>query len=99
MKLKNIDHKELIRNIGRILLSNKIIVTSAIILGVGVLVLQRIIMLTDPSVDKKHLKEQLSIVEEVKFNDEAIEQITKLNDTNINITSDFTDRNNPFVDR
>ena len=98
MKLENIDYQEALRKAGHFILENKIIVTSVLMLSIGVFVLQRINGLTEPEVHQGHLQSQLNSVEEVTFDEKAIEQITELNETNINITSDFTDRNNPFVD-
>lgn len=98
MKLERVDYRELGKRIGNILLVNKVVITAVVMLAVGVLVLQRINQLTEPEVDSAHLKEQINSVDEVVFDEEAITQITELQETNIEITSEFTDRDNPFVD-
>jgi hypothetical protein len=92
------NYREIIKRIGVFLAKNKIIVTSLVILAVGLFVLHRISILTHPEVDQKHLNEELSKLQGVSFDEEAIKKIDELENSSINIKSDFSDRDNPFAD-
>ena len=98
MKIESVNYREQLQKAGHFILINKIVVTSVTMLVIGIFVLHRINSLTAPTVHDGHLKELLKSVDEVTFDDAAIQQISELNETNIQITSDFTDRDNPFVD-
>lgn len=80
-----------------LILNNKVLVTSMLLLAFGSFAVIRVNRLTMTAVDEGHLKQELSNVESVTFNQSAITQIKSLNDTNIEITSEFTNRNNPFI--
>lgn len=94
----NFDYKRLLNKAGKFLAKNNIVVTSVIILGVGVFVLQRINTITNPKLDQKHLNKQLSDLQTVTFDQESIEKIEALENSKVDITSDFEDRDNPFSD-
>jgi hypothetical protein len=97
MKLAtDFDYKKLGARLGHFVLTNRISVTSIVLLVAGSIAVQRITHLTKPETDDSHLNQQLSTLQVVKFDEEAIEKIEKLKGSNIEITSDFTSRNNPF---
>lgn len=99
MKLKintSFDYKKIATIAGKFLFDNRITVTAlAILITVGYATYD-ISNLTKPEVDDKALLEQFSALDSVKFDEEAIKEIRDLNDSNVEIQPDFTNRNNPF---
>lgn len=77
-------------------LKNRTIIASLIILAVGAYSINRITELSQPEIDSSKLNKQLAELKQIQFDEEAIERIQKLNSSNVNIESNFTDRNNPF---
>ncbi len=99
MKLETGDLANIVKKVGHTLLEQKLVVTAVLMLGIGAYTLMRINTLTDPQVDQDYLEEQESLYEVVEFDQEAIERISNLEDTDINVTSDIdSGRNNPFAD-
>src|SRR6056297_2030701 len=96
--LRNIDLKELTKHLGVFLAHNRFIVSSVVLLLVTSLVLLRISSLIRPTVDVDYLESQTQTQQEIEFDEESIIRLEELNDSRIEIESDFTDRNNPFVD-
>lgn len=92
----SLDYRKANKQVFLFVVKNRIILTSLLVLGIGVLASTRITTLTNPEVDTAHLAEQLTTIQSVQFDQDAIERITKLRDSNIDIESNFTDRNNPF---
>lgn len=97
MNLK-LDYKKMLKRILTILSANRIIFSSLILLVIGGLVLLRINSLTELDVDEEHKAESLKSIKVVEFDQDSIDAINDLNQSSVDITSDFTDRNNPFVD-
>ncbi len=99
MKLESIDLKQLLRTAGHVILVNRVVVTSILILGVGVVLLQRINQVTHVETDEAYLKEKRAGLDIVEFDQEAITRISNLESTDINIGSETdTGRDNPFDD-
>ena len=92
------DVKTLPNKVGHFFSDNRIIITSLLLLVIGGLVLLRINQLTLSEIDENYKNERLQQINLVEFDEEAIDEITKLNNSDVEVTSDFTDRNNPFVD-
>lgn len=90
------DYRKVGRQAGQFLIKNRVIASSLVLLVVGVLALNRITSLTKPEIDSSHLAKQLETLQEVTFDEEAIERISSLRESNIEIESQFTTRNNPF---
>lgn len=97
-EIKNIDIKSVAKKTGTFLEKNRFVVSSVILLAVTSIVLVRINSLIRPEIDQEYLEAQTQTQQEIEFADEAIEQLKQLNDSRIEIESQFTDRNNPFSD-
>ena len=76
----------------------KLLITSlAILLIIGSVVV-RISELSNPELDQDRLSEQQLTIKRVNFNEEAVQTILDLIDSNVDIGSEFTNRNNPFAE-
>jgi hypothetical protein len=91
------DYKKILRTTLLFLSQYRILISSLILLLVGMFVLQRINTLTATELDESYRLEKLAEINRVVFDQESIDEIVKLNNSSVEITSNFTDRNNPFV--
>lgn len=99
MKLElKFDYRHFLKKVSYVLSKNKILLSSIVVLIVGVFVIQRINQLTAVEVDQAHKTKRLEEIKRVEFDQASIDAITKLNSSSVEITSDFTNRTNPFSD-
>lgn len=97
MKLDmSFNYRKLGKTVTAQLFHYRIIVVSLVMLTVGLYATDRITELTQPEVDNAYLKTQLEQLQQVTFDEEAIVRIQSLNNSNIEIKSNFTQRTNPF---
>jgi hypothetical protein len=92
------DYKNLLNTATERLLKYRVLITALVLLAGGAFVLTKINQLTETEVDQNYKAKQLQEINVVQFDEDAIDEIKNLNESNINITSDFTNRNNPFAD-
>jgi len=97
-KLTNINIKSLFKKIMNVITVNRTLFTAMIILLAGSFILIRINSYSRPKLDEVYLKEQLLTLTNIEFDQVAIDKIQELVKTNVNITSNFTQRDNPFAD-
>lgn len=90
------DYKKLIKQALAGAAKFKIVLTMTALLLLGGFVLLSINSLTTTELDKDYRDKQLQEIKVVEFDEESIEAIEGLSDTNVRINSDFTNRNNPF---
>ncbi len=91
------DYKKIINTLLNFGSRYRIIITSALLLLVGGYVLQRINTLTVTELDIDYKNQRISEIERVEFDQDSIDAIVELNESDVNITSDFAERNNPFA--
>jgi hypothetical protein len=89
--------KSFAKMIGAILIKNKLIVSSVVILVSAGVVLLQISSSITPEIDTDYLEKESLSEEQITFEQDAIDQLKQLNDSRITIQSDFADRDNPFV--
>ena len=99
MKLEvNFNIQEFEQKALQVVSKNRIVLSSAVVLVVCGFVLLRINSLTATELDESHKSALLEEINTVDFDQDSIDAISNLNNSSVEITSDFTDRNNPFVD-
>lgn len=92
------DYKKMMRNVGNVASHYQVIIASVLLLGVFGFVIWRLNNKLDPEMDQQRYDEQITTLKKVKFNEEAISKIQELKDSDVDISSRFVDRDNPFVE-
>jgi hypothetical protein len=99
LEVSSFDYKKSLSNLLSLIIKNRIIFTSILLLLVGGFALERMIKLTVAEIDDSYKEKRLSEINRVDFDQDSIDAIYKLNESRINISSDInTDRDNPFKD-
>lgn len=91
-----INYKALQQKVVQFALQYHVIITVVVtILLVGFAVF-RVSMLSNPSIDQEFIDDKSAELKRVQFDEAAIDRIQNLQDSGVDIESEFSNRENPF---
>lgn len=76
----------------------RVLITILIVVGVFGFAVVRINSLSNPKANEDKLVETLASYKEVKIDDETVEKVRKLIESDVKIDPQFNNRNNPFAE-
>ena len=94
----SIDYKKSLSAAGGFVSKYKVILTVGLIVGVLGFAFYRISLLSDPEPNQDKLLEKISEFNNVQIDEDVVDRIKVLVDSNIEVNPEFGNRTNPFSD-
>ena len=94
----SIDYKKITSVAVKYVSKYRVLITVGLIIGALGFSFYRISTLSDPEPSQEKLLEKISEYSKVKIDEEVVQRIESLVDSNIEVNPEFGDRTNPFAD-
>jgi len=95
----NLDYRKILKKATLYAARYRVMITIAVIIAIFSFAILRINQLSDPTANEDTLTELTAKIKKVSIDDEVVENIRNLIESNVKISPQYSNRNNPFSDQ